>query len=141
MKRGMLVLVLLVVAAMLCVSYAAGPFKATTKAVGRITNADTGEVYTSESNEWTVVVLDPPKLADAVASWPRGVPLMCSVSWNVAGPEWQPYELDLPIPAGATFVEGSFAITGGTGALTGTMVTLDPLEEPGEVVCTYQVVW
>jgi len=113
----------------------------TTKAVGRITNAETGQVYTSESNEWTVVVLDSPKVADAVASWPRGVPLECSVSWDVAGPEWQPYELDLPIPLGATYVESSLVITGGTGTLAGMMVTFDPLEEPGEVVCTYQVVW
>jgi len=140
MKRWTMLLMVLLVVAGVTLTYAA-PFKVTTKAVGRITNAETGQVYTSESNEWTVVVLDSPKVADAVASWPRGVPLECSVSWDVAGPEWQPYELDLPIPLGATYVESSLVITGGTGTLAGMMVTFDPLEEPGEVVCTYQVVW
>jgi len=136
MKRGMLLLVLLGVVAMLCVSYAA-PTKITNTATATYTDAD-GNAYEATSNAVEVAVLDPPRVA-APASVVRGVPATITVTVDVGGPEWT-YRVTLPT-WGGTLVPGSLEITGGAGGIDGLSVWLDPLAEPGEVVCTYQCVW
>ena len=136
MRRWTMLLLVLLVVAMACIGYAA-PVKVTNSATMTYTDAD-GKVYTVDSNAVEIAVLARPKVA-APASVIRGVPAAITVTCDVGGPEWT-YRVTLPT-WGGTLVPGSLAITGGTGTLTGTTVQFAPLPEPGEVMCSYRVIW
>ena len=136
MRRLTLLVLLLLVVAAVCIGYAA-PTKVTNSASMTYTDAD-GTVYTVDSNAVEIAVLDRPKVV-APSSVVRGVPATITVTCDVGGPEWT-YRVVLPT-WGGKIVTDSLTITGGTGGLDGVSVWLDPLPEPGEVTCSYKVVW